>query len=194
METFTERMARERAELETKYRELYAGVAPHLPGWSVITRGEDETMPCYQQALTDGQRKLELTFVKDRVAITGWWPKDNKGRSQSPRDIGAETPMVTVAANRGHEAIATSILARFLPDYLRIWGKLAEVAHKADAFAEGVEAVKALLIATGKCKQPDYSECLWCNSGKVQVNSPTSVTLELRSIGPETAAKILALL
>lgn len=102
-------------------------------------------------------------FEEQRLTVQTWaWPtwidyQENEPRTQntSPRDLynpEESSPSISILISRGSGAIAREIKRRFLPDYQRIYARLAEVAREREAYAQKARdtwrAVCALISAS----------------------------------------------
>lgn len=138
VETWEAKRDREKAESIASRRQLYEGVAAHLPGWSV-RETEDEYLG-YRFRLVDSteasgpQVTIETGRERGKWFISGYWPLGESGNGyMSPSDVRETSPSIGVSNTKTFEQIAHDIKRRFLPEYLRVYGLL--VAKKAERLA-----------------------------------------------------------
>lgn len=202
-----EDFSRERQEKRDAYTKLYNGVAANLPGWRV-ERNPDNDEAEYRLRLVNlaapTQRiALELTGAgkhRGRVVVSGYWPRTPQSAFTSPRDVREDTPTITVDSGKPHEQIAKDIKRRFLPEYQRIFEKIeAKIAQDLlyestkDANFNSLLAAGPSILKRGYGTQKavlDIGEG-W---GGVEMESSSTVKIELRSIPIELALRLIATL
>jgi hypothetical protein len=106
-------------EENTATHALAADVATHLSGWNYNSPGEVNSWAELQGP--DGMAvHLSKVWNKPRVHVTGRWPRLANGQPNRP----SESPSITIARDRGAEAIAQEIRRRFLPAYVAAYRTL----------------------------------------------------------------------
>lgn len=215
-EDYRERIARENAEREA----LYRGVAAHLDAkdWRLVER-PDEEYHCFRfyiQGPGDMTIQLEAAghhvprgkvYVSKVYVSVFRWVKDSDGRQVTPSDVNETAPSCNIALDKGYEKIAREIERRFIPELARVMAKIRERVDSRNTFRAGQMKVREQIDATGMVRwwndrngsgDGTKANLDWTGAGvegygDVTVNSPGSVTLELRSIRPELAVQVLAL-
>lgn len=98
---------------------------------------------------------------KDRMYVSGNWPKDATGTVQHPHfskysDFGAESPSITFAKTKTAAQAARDIERRFLPAFLPLWEKqAATVSHWDDNRIKRKNLAHAIAdIINGKVRGP----------------------------------------
>jgi hypothetical protein len=197
----------ENTEVIDARRKLFEAIAPHLPGWTVQEK-QGEEYPGYRFALVDATgRRIVMEPNKGKLHIWGHWPlpgADN--RSLTPRDVREDSPAVNVSKEKTPEQIARDISRRFLPEYIRIWDKLA--AHKAEGEAyDNRRAANWQRITDSGLVIPHRREDAQsaevrikgnnggfnydAGYGDIAMSSEDGVTLKLQSLPIDTALRVL---
>lgn len=192
----------------TEYETLLAGIARHLPGWTVQDNGEEAFAWRYTLVNGNGPRISINTsrYTKGMLHVSGFWPQ-GRNRWTSPSDVREEAPEINVSSKKTHEQIAKDITRRFLPEYLRIYTKLEEhliagqnystlrlqnftkltEAGLVPAYRMEPENPHGEVRLKGATGETNYD----LGYGTVHMDSATSVRMDLRSLPVETAVRVL---
>jgi len=161
-------------------------IAKHLPGWRHVELEEYQTsylVPDGQEWTRGGMSiHLQADTYHKRIHISGSWPYSDHGCT-TPRDVGAESPSITVSLDKDPKKIAADIQRRFLPHYLDIYPKcVAKIEH--DKAGEARQHTVAKEFAKIMGDQTKNAHASWYGKdcyGHVDVNwGGDSATLELR--------------
>jgi hypothetical protein len=176
--------------------DLIAATLPgeDLPGWSYTPPDEDSWAP--RLVHTDGA-VITVKLVGNRLCLRGACPD---GLSIYQWDA----PEISVAADRGRRWIASNLNRRLLPDLLDRHAKavvlLARQRDDEQAKAATCTQLREIIPA-GVLGQPwpaDAHDARWYggghHSGRVRVVSAGSVDVELNSLTPGEAARVLTAL
>lgn len=201
-----------------RMRELHASIATHLDGWAY----QETELPGdhwygshfrYEIRNQDGHSfDLRILSGADRgkVQVTGNWPRRDETPGASyvtPSEVRESSPSIKRSLDRGYQAIARDIVKRFLPEYVRVYGKIQEriradreySGRKASNWAtitqsgfvvnpreRNGEHVAEVRIA-GERERYDYS----AGYGDVRMTGDDSVEIKLNSLPVETALRVL---
>ena len=179
-------------------------VADHLPEW---TFGKQ---PFTHQAILSSTLPNTPSIIltgntydwerSTRVEIWGRWPEAVRLGNNTHTFSADSAPAITVAIERGPEAVAKSIVSRLLPKYLP---RFAEQVARRDAFLRRektrLACLQQLIDATGGRSELDHrGEALRVSGdrcyGKVEVYVGTDeldVHLDLRRVPLDVALRML---
>lgn len=179
-------------------------VAPFLDGWCAEPLERAGTA-----ALRNGNMQL---YIRDeniysvkagRIAISRIFPRDRNGRHLNEYMYGDQNPAmcITCAVKRGALAIANDINRRLLPGYADALAQLAalhrERAEREDAQTAMVAHLAQIGNATISSHNPNhihgYHDELGSWSAEIG-QAGTIYKMEIHSIDPETAEKIIRII
>jgi hypothetical protein len=134
IESYEDRLAREKAETERRMAELRAfcnQVATAMgDGWHVVT-AEGDRDPHLVRASDGAEFYIGYGWrEKHRLTVGAAWPKDATGKPHVPyfseySDNGGSSPSISFAATKTPQQAARDIERRFLPAFLPLWAKQA---------------------------------------------------------------------
>lgn len=202
-------------ERETKvaeHEQLTADVVALLDdGWTLKEYDNSDKDPWYRRAPDivhkDG-RSFDLAPVDGgKVRVSANWPtqRGTQGsRVFSPNDLynpNETSPSIKVSLSRGTEVLAKEINRRFLPEFTRIWGRIAENIKATNEFEDSREAAfQRIRQECGLSERPGHvQDCRtsWHDDSKgygdVVVNSAESVELKMRSLPVNVAIAVIKL-
>lgn len=199
METYEESKARERTESLAVQKKLRQ-VAKTMGFESVTPKNGEEWGTDVRAKNKDGEefwvRRGTYGSNKGKAHVFGIYPS---GPSGSVSIYGIERPSINVSLERTVEAIAKDIERRFLPDYREYLGKVRERVKSDTDYRSLTESnFEKVMGRKRNDNEKNGSGAGWLGSefdcsGEVQVNGD-SVTMTLRSVTPDQAAAILAIL
>jgi len=199
-ETYEERVARERREEEErneKTRTLILAVCKILK-FTPVEKKDDSWHYVYMDA-KKGEESIHFSSggyqMKDRIRISGSFPRTEKGESVDPYRYGEKRHEITVSLAKTPQQIARDIERRFLPRYRELFGGVVERVNKSNQYArtcaKNLEAIKGKPLTEYEMK-----ERTWRFSGSVLGEvwvDNESARVELHSVPIETAKKIMAI-
>jgi hypothetical protein len=200
--------SKKKEEVDMAIGQLGTAVAELLPGdWEVV-KATDSFV-----TLSEGAAKLylhEFGTSPGRVEITVDYPQF--GRSSTRPESRRNKPLrATVAISRGPGAVAKAITRRILPEYLPEMEDCVALYQK---WEQNSKVMDRLLQSVNEVLGNSPNDSLWGNSelkarhttaqfhlsgtytGRVavRIDTPTSLHLEISSIGPQEAMEVLWLL
>ena len=132
-----------------------------------------------------------------RIVISGVLPHKADGSRPSFYELGLPHFEITVALSRGPAIIAREIDRRFLPFWLPTWQKAVEILRDRQTFADGREAARSTLEASGLVR-------LWGNhapftlravpphlNASAEVHSGDGIDVKIRARSAADAVRIL---
>ncbi len=133
---------------------------------------------------------------KDRVEVSGDYPhyprRKNGHNNGSPLRYD-DTPRITCAIKRGHEAIAKDITRRFLDDHIDCHERAVELIAQNEQYMDDQEAIMlSLADIMGEEVRPHGS--IYIKSGEIKPYGRDTVSIKLRSVPAHVAAQICKLL
>lgn len=200
-ETFEERIERERRE-EREYQarvEALICEVSQILGFTPEKHEKDESWHHVSMNARKGNESLHFSsggyLLKDRIKISGNFPRARKGEYFDPYVPGEKRHEITVSIRKTPEQIARDIERRFLPHYQELLKKVLERIARMDEY----DGICARNLERVKGKKPTEEEKekkrLWLEgpiSCEVQVTDEDA-TIELRSVPIEVARKVLEL-
>ena len=115
-----------RKEIHRKILEIATEVGPMLvPPWEVEETPIENKESWNEVHLVRGSMRIEIAPERDktdkRIVVRGEWPVyHDSGQQNHPRNA----PRITLANDRPARAIASGIMNRFLPEYLKLWDEM----------------------------------------------------------------------
>lgn len=195
--------------METAIKKDYAGIARAIAAamqWRDTTK-EERANDQWRTLEDDHGRKLHLHFdsyaSKNRIRVSGGWPSykrpDGSTQQTSPRDLWNPqegSPEITVSMEKSPDKIASDILRRLMPDYVRIHARLkAHADEQGDHARKTLEAAQALVKDFGGTAKAEGSSVrVWIPGVSVSMSGPDSVRFEYFNVEPKAAREIIAIL
>ena len=195
-------------ESQTQFYTLISAVATFLDGWTIEPMDE-ERMSSIAISNSDGAAlwlrpdTYEFNPETSRVKIGGSYPNHNGFPTISNQETRST---ITVAANRGPEAIAKSIQSRFLPKYLPLYAKGLRIKQQyEERDRRRTDTLCTIAEAAGSEFNPDkHSDISQAKvyigyykhpngHGHAEVDSSGGVRLQLSDVPVEVAERILGL-
>jgi len=178
---------------------LAQGIASHLDGWEAVSeetnsgrgRIEHETGAAIGLHV-DGYGK------RGRVEVYGRYPshprrKNNNGYGSYPLS-GVDTPKITCAIKRGHEAIAKDITRRFMDKHLNCHELAVKRIAEQEEYLDDRDAMMFKLADFLGVETKGTT--IYAYDPSTTIKNPTrdTVTFEIRSVPADMAVKICELL
>ena len=201
-----------------RMRELHAGVAACMPGWTYHETeidgdhwyGSHFRYEIHNQTGHSFDLRVLSGADRGKVQVTGNWPKRDTNTPGSayvtPSAVRESSPSIKCSLDRGYQAIARDIERRFLPEYARIYD-LIVARIKADAEYSGRKAENWGKIArSGLVVNPherngtstgDYTADVRTGAsydsgyGDVRMSGDDAIEIKLYSLPVETALRVL---
>jgi len=178
---------------------LAQGIASHLNGWEAIS---EETNSGRARIEHDTGAAIGLHVddygKRDRIEVYGRYPqyprrKNNSSYGGYPLS-GVDTPRITCAIKRGHEAIAKDIERRFMDKHLHCHELAVTLIADQEAYLDDQDAMMlklADLLGVETTKGNIYAY-----DPSTTIKNPTrdTVTFEIRGVPLDIATKICKLL
>lgn len=200
-ESFESKIAREREEekeRQEKVEALIRGVSKIL-GFKLEEKEKDSWNYLCLNA-RKGEESLHFTSggyqMKDRIKISGNFPKTEKGEYVDPYGYQEKRHEITVSIAKTPEQIARDIERRFLPHYRTLLKGMIERVQKSNEYdrtsVRHLEELKGTELSEEERRGHRFhlSDEIF---GEVSVHGET-VNIELHSLPLETAKKIMELI
>ena len=200
-ETFEDRREREKREDQARKGKTEALIREvcKVSGFTPEMKNDDSWNYACVNA-HKGDESLYFTScgypLKDRIAISGNFPRTDKGERIDPYEYNEERHEISVSIAKTPEQIARDIERRFLPRYRellrRVKEKVAQSNEYAVACARNLERIKG-----GKLTEEEEKGYIMHLSGEIfgeiRVHGET-VRIELHSVPIEAAQRIVRIL
>ena len=177
---------------------LAQGIASHLDGWEAVSeetnsgraRIEHETGAAISLHVDDYGKR-------DRVGVYGRYPnhprrKNNGGSGYGSYPLsGVDTPNITCAISRGHEAIAKDITRRFMDKHLDCHELAVKRIAEQEGYLDDQEAMM-LKLADFLGVETRGTTIYTYGTPSIVIKNPTrdTVTFEIRSVPLDIAVQI----
>jgi len=199
-ETFEARIAREKEEekaYKKKVESLISAVSKIL-GFT-LQKNRDDSWRYVSCDIKKGEESLHFTSgsydVKDRIRISGNFPKTEKGEYIDPYNYRDKRHEITVSNTKTPEQIARDIERRFLTRYRELLKTVTQRVNQSNDYertcVKHLEEIKGKKLTEEEKKQHRFGlhgEI----SGEFSVHGD-SARIELHSVPVETAKKIMQL-
>ncbi len=199
-ETYEERIRRERRDEEARNEKTRALILEVLKILK-FTPAERKDESCHYVYVDAKKGEQSIHFssggyqMKERIKISGTFPRTEKGESIDPYRYGEKRHEITVSISKPSKQIARDIERRFLPRYRELFSSVIEKVNKSNVYARAC-ARNLELIKGAPLTENELKEHTWRFSGsvfgEVWVDNE-SARIELHSVPIETAKKIMAI-
>ncbi len=200
-ETFEARIAREKQEEKTykaRVESLISEVSKIL-GFTP-QKNRDDSWRYVSLDIKKGEECLHFTSgnyeLKDRLKISGNFPRTEKGEYIDPYDYRDKRHEITVSITKTTEQIARDIERRFLPLYRELLNRVIQRVNQSNEYdrtcTENLEEIKGKKLTEEEKKQHRF-ELHGEIYGEFSVHGD-SVKIELNSVPVEMAKKVMQLI
>ena len=201
-ESYEARMAREKEEERARNEKTKSliGRISEILGFTLEKEKNDDWSYVSINA-TKGEESIHFAsgsyHMKDRIRVSGDFPKTEKGERVDPYRYGEKRHEITVSALKSAEQIAKDIERRFLPRYRELLKRAIEIVNQSNDYA-GKCAENLQLIKGGAPTEEELKDSALRVEegpiyGEIRVRAEEA-TVELRSVPVETAEKIMRLI
>lgn len=136
-------------------------------------------------------------YLRDRIKVSGNFPKTEKGESLDPYRYGEKEHEITVSVSKSPERIAKEIERRFLPRYREVLKSILEKVHKSNQYARtserNLELVKGETLNDLERNNARFVLHLEPIFGEIKV-SADEAAIELHCVPIEKARQIIRLI